>query len=307
MIEELLAEGRYQEALESLEDREDEQVRYYRLICLYGLGLYKQGLDEAKAAKMMATETYYDVLSYYVSFLKENELFDEAIDTLVEELSMPYIPYQYESKLNEVYDELLLLKREAYAVYEDQIRLLSNDELELYLTKGASEEVAVMALQQLATQNIRRFMPSVREFLKNDDRSSIEKSMLLEILKEQEVDDEIEIRKHQHTIEVNPIYLETIGDSYACDYITGLFQRHIEQDNPSLYELCIEFLVYYLYDWYPMLEMIEDYDTCACAIHYYVALLSSLDVDMEDLIYEYGADFDEFDNIVKNLSNLAII
>ena len=78
---------------------------------------------------MMATDTYYDVLSYYVSFLKENELFDEAIDTLVEELSMPYIPYQYESKLNEVYDELLLLKREEYAVYEDQIRLLSNEEL----------------------------------------------------------------------------------------------------------------------------------------------------------------------------------
>ena len=94
MIEEMLAEGRYQEALESLEDRDDEQVRYYRLICLYGLGEYKQGLEEAKAAKMMASETYYDVLCYYVSFLKENELYEEAVNTLVEELSMPYIPYQ---------------------------------------------------------------------------------------------------------------------------------------------------------------------------------------------------------------------
>lgn len=307
MIEELLAEGKYQEALESLEDRDDEQVRYYRLVCLYGLGLYKQGLEEATVAKMMANDTYYDVLCYYVSFLKENDLFEQAINVLVEELSMPYIPYQYESKLNEVYDELLLLKREAYAVYEDQVRLLSNEELDLYLTKGASEEVATLALQQLAAQNIRRFMPSVREFLKNDERSSIEKSMLLEILKEQEVDDEIEIRKHQHTIEVNPIYLESVADSYACDYISGLFQRYIEQDNPSLYELCTEFLAYYLYDWYPMLEMIEDYESCACAIHYYVALLSSLDVDQEDLIYEYGADFDECNRILESLSSLAIV
>ena len=307
MIEDLLAEGRYQEALESLEDREDEQVRYYRLICLYGLGLYKEGLEEAKAAKMLASDTYYDVLCYYVSFLKENELYEDAINTLVEELSMPYIPYQYESKLNESYDELLLLKREAYAVYEDQTKILSNDDLELYLTKGASEEIATMALQQLAAQNIRRFMPSVRLFLKDDERSSIEKSMLLEILKEQEVDEDLEIRKHQHTIDVNPIYLESIVDSYACDYITGLYQTHIEQENPSLYELCLEFLLYYLYDWYPMLEMIEDYESCACAIHYYVATLSLIEVDKLDLVYMYGADEYAVDEILGTLSSLAIV
>ncbi len=307
MIEDLLANGQYQEALESLEDMEDELVRYYRLVCLYGLGYYKQGLEEAVTAKMMATDTYYDVLCYYISFLKENEMFEEAVNALVEELSMPYIPYQYESKLNEAYDELLLAKQEAYAAYEDKQHILSNEDLELYLQKGMSEEIATMALQQLANQNIRRFMPSVRMFLQDKSRSSIEKSMVLEILKEQEVDDEIVICKHDHTIEVNPIYLETIENSYACDYIVGLFQTHIEQDNPSLYELCIEFLVYYLYDWYPMLEMIEDYETCGAAIHYYVASISNMGVDKEDLIYDYGASFEEFDAILEDLSKLAII
>lgn len=303
----MLANGQYREALESLDDREDEQVRYYRLICLYGLGEYKQGLEEAKAAKLLATDTYYDVLSYYVSFLKENELYEEAINTLIEELSMPYIPYQYESKLNEVYDELILLKREAYATYEGQTRILTDEDLELYLIKGASEEVANIALQQLAAQNIRRYMPGVRQFLKNDDRSSLEKSLLLEILKEQEVDEELEIRKHQHTIEVNPIYLESVVDSYICEHITGLYQTHIEQDNPTLYEMCLEFLIFYLYDWYPMLEMIEDDESLAAAIHFYVAILSSMDVDQEDLAYLYGADLDEMDHIIASISNMEII
>lgn len=307
MIEELLANGQYQEALESLDDRSDEQVRYYRLICLYGLGEYKKGLEEAIAAKILATDTYYDVLCYYISFLKENEMYEEAVNVLIEELSMPYIPYQYESKLNEVYDELLLLKREAYATYEGNNPILTEEDLELYLLKGGSDEVANMALQQLAAQNIRRYLPHVRQFLKNDDRSSLEKSLLLEILKEQEVDEEIEIRKHQHTIEVNPIYLENVGDSYVCEHITGLYQTHIEQDNPSLYEMCLEFLVFYLYDWYPMLEMIENDESLAAAIHYYVAMLSSLDVDKEDLLYLYGADEFEMDRVIATISNMELV
>lgn len=303
MIEEMIGLGQYKDALELLEDRDDEQVRYLRLVCLFGLEEYQQGLEEAKAAKILATNTYYDVLAYYVGFLKECELFEEAIDTLVEELSMPYIPFEYESRLNDLYDEILLLKQEANAVYERRQKILSNKEMELYLEKGLSEDTAMMAIEQLAGMNIRKFLPMIRTFLRNPQRSSLEKSLILELLKEQEVDEVLEIHKRDHIIEVNPIYLENVMESLAYESVGALLEGVLEQENPSLFAMCIEFLEFYLYDWYPMLEVIEDYEALAAAIHYYIATLSGIEEDSVDLCYRYGADFDEFEKLYQSVES----
>ncbi len=293
MVEEMIGLGQYREALEFLEDRDDENVRYLRLVCLFGLGEFQAGLEEAKAAKMLASQSYYDVLSYYIGFLKECELYEEAVNTLVEELSMPYIPYEYESRLNDLYDEILLLKQEANVVYEHKQRIISDQELELYLEKGLSEEVA----------NIRHFLPMVKTFLKNPNRPSLEKSLLLEILKEQEVDEYLEIHKRGHLIETNPLYLESVVESLVYESVGGLLEKVIEPENPSLFAMCIEFLEFYLYDWYPMLEVIEDYEALAAAIHYYVAMLSGIEEDDEDLCYRYGAEYTAFKKMYESVES----
>ncbi len=295
--------GQYREALEFLEDRDDENVRYLRLVCLFGLGEFQAGLEEAKAAKMLASQSYYDVLSYYIGFLKECELYEEAVNTLVEELSMPYIPYEYESRLNDLYDEILLLKQEANVVYEHKQRIISDQELELYLEKGLSEEVAMLALEQLSSSNIRHFLPMVKTFLKNPNRPSLEKSLLLEILKEQEVDEYLEIHKRGHLIETNPLYLESVVESLVYESVGGLLEKVIEPENPSLFAMCIEFLEFYLYDWYPMLEVIEDYEALAAAIHYYVAMLSGIEEDDEDLCYRYGAEYTAFKKMYESVES----
>ena len=113
MIEDLIETGQYKEALQYLNDIDNEQVRYQRLVCLYGLKELQQAKREGMKAKVLAGETYYDVVAIYVSILKDLEEFEEAINIIVEELSMPYIPYQYETVFNAAYDELLLAKQEA--------------------------------------------------------------------------------------------------------------------------------------------------------------------------------------------------
>ena len=94
MIEEYIANSQFQDALDLLTDLDDETVRYQRLVCLYGLGQYQQAKNEGMLAKIKASNTYYDVVSIYLATLKELEEFEEAIDIVVEELSMPYLPYK---------------------------------------------------------------------------------------------------------------------------------------------------------------------------------------------------------------------
>ena len=86
MIEDLIETGQYKEALQYLNDMDNEQVRYQRLVCLYGLKELQQAKREGMKAKVLAGETYYDVVAIYVSILKDLEEFEEAINIIVEEL-----------------------------------------------------------------------------------------------------------------------------------------------------------------------------------------------------------------------------
>ena len=67
MIEDLIETGQYKEALQYLNDMDNEQVRYQRLVCLYGLKELQQAKREGMKAKVLAGETYYDVVAIYVS------------------------------------------------------------------------------------------------------------------------------------------------------------------------------------------------------------------------------------------------
>ena len=108
MIEEYIANSQFQDALELLTDLDDEMVRYQRLVCLYGLGEYQAARSEGVLAKAKAGNTYYDVISIYVAVLKELEEFEEAINIIVEELSMPYIPYEYDGMKGNMRDNIIV-------------------------------------------------------------------------------------------------------------------------------------------------------------------------------------------------------
>ena len=133
MVEDLIETGQYKESLKYLNDLDDEHVRYQRLVCLYALKEYNQARQEGMKAKALANETYYDVVAIYVSILKELEEFEEAINIVVEELSMPYIPYQYEVTFNNAYDELLLAKQEMS--YDSTQKVFNEEEIENLLVK----------------------------------------------------------------------------------------------------------------------------------------------------------------------------
>lgn len=86
MIDELIQSGEYNQALSLLNDMNDENTRYLRLVCLVGLQEYQQAKLEGALAKAKAEETYYDVVSMYVTTLKELGEFEEAINILIEEI-----------------------------------------------------------------------------------------------------------------------------------------------------------------------------------------------------------------------------
>lgn len=304
MIEDLIETGQYQEALQYLNDMDDEQVRYQRLVCLYALKEFQQARIEGMKAKVLASQTYYDVVAIYVSILKELEEYEEAINIIVEELSMPYIPYQYETTFNAAYDELLLAKQEASNNGTMQTVFHEEDIENLLLKDNPNEELLYMAIEQLESMNIRRLLPAVKSFIKNNDKSDFAKSLLIELMIDQEIDEEMVVVKKGVTYEINPVYEPMVLAQEAVQVILQLLSEVIEDDNPSLFLMCEQFLDFYLYSIYPKYIDDMEYRPIAGAIHYHLASMQYIDIEMEDIELNYNCDADEVYEILKTIQTI---
>lgn len=301
MIEDLIELGKYKEALQYLTDQDDENVRYQRLVCLYALKEYDQAYEEGMKAKALAEKTYYDVVAIYVSVLKELEKYEEAINIIVEELSMPYIPYQYETMFNAAYDDLLLAKQNAS--YEGTIQHVFNEEdiVNILSRDDYNEELLYMALEQLESMNVRRILPAVKAFISNNDKPDFAKSLLIEVMIDQEIDEEMAVVKNGISYDINPLYEPMVLTQEARGVIDQLLADVIENDNPSLYQLCEQFLDFYLYTIYPRYIDDMDYRAIAAAIHYHLASLQYIDIEMEDIELDYNVDAQDVYDVLHGI------
>lgn len=305
MIEELIQSGEYQQALSMLEDRNDETTRYLRLVCLVGLGEYQQAKVEGSFAKANAKETYYDVVSMYVAALKELGEYEEAIDILIEELSMPYIPYQYETLFNTAYDEVLLDKHEAQEVVESKNQIFSIEEIDQILkNKDCNEDLLYMALDQLQQLNVRMIIPTIENYLIDPHRHFFAKTLLIEIMIDQQVDEEMQVEKFGNIYAINPSYMPLVLGQEAYGEIDRYLQNALDSENPALYEQCVDYLECVLYALYPQDIDEQNYHVMAAAIHYYVATLQSIDVDLEDLEVLYYCDMNEIEQQILALKQI---
>ena len=305
MVNDLIESGEFKEALEYLTDLNDETIRYQRLVCLNALGDYKQARSEAAFAKANAKETYYDVIAIYLNILKELEEFEEAINILIEELSMPYIPYQYESLFNAAYDEILLAKQEANYTLEAKNQIFSVDEIAVLLDKEeCNDDLLYMALDQLQQLNVRMIIPAIERFLLNPKKHSFAKSIIMETLIEQQIDDEMKVFKNGVIYDFNPTYLPLVLSQNAYEGIYRLLERELEDENPSLLALCQEYLEYVLYSYFPKEIYDDEYAVYAAGIQYYLSLLQSIEISMEDLEIAYGVDESEIEEIILALKQI---
>ncbi len=305
MIEEYIANNQFQDALDLLTDLDDETVRYQRLVCLYGLGEYHRAKAEGMLAKAKASNTYYDVISIYIASLKELEEFEEAIDIVVEELSMPYIPYEYETVFNAAHDELLLAKREANEGMERHNNAFSLEDMENILMKDIlNEDLLYMAIEQMEGINIRRLLPAIRIFLKDSSKPSFAKSLLIELMIDQEIDEDMILIKNGIEYDINPSYAPLVLNQKVGGTILALLSEGIEDENPSLFCLCEQFLNYYLYLIYPKYINEYDYRSLAAAIHYHLASMQYIDLEIDDIEMLYNCDEEE---ILEKLNEIKQI
>ena len=179
-------------------------------------------------------DTYYEDILKKVNKLMSDADCQNAYKILEEELSMPYIPKEYEQQLIELYNacrsELQVNNEHSY-----------NEEDIEALLKGSLEE-QFLAIEQLKKSNIRNHLEAIQTYFDQKPNELI-RSYLIEALMEQNVSDEFVIMMDGLEITFNPCFVEPPMESDGAMQAIMYLKEWFENDNPTFTLMCVETLV----------------------------------------------------------------
>lgn len=302
MINKLLENGKYEDALKLLKSPKTENEYYQKIICLYSLEKYHEAKIECELALDMAEKQYYDIVSIYVSTLMALEEDDLAIKVLEDELEMPYIPYKYEVQFNASYDELLK-KRMANNKVHSAYDLLSDDELKNALLNFEDNNEFIILLSQLETRNIRRFLDILEDYLVSDKIKQNAKTVILELLKSQDVSKVIKVKNKDKIIDINLNDLPNVLEQEEIGLILNKISDVENPDDPNYLVYSQDVLFSYVGSLYPTLLNKDDVNNIACAISLYVdSLFNNEEGDFEKKVVKYDSQLEKVNEIFDEIS-----
>lgn len=217
---------------------------------------------------------YYDeILDRIKGFIEQDQL-EEARFLIQEELKMPYIPQNVEEKLHQYLLE---------TVKETSFKPLSDEKLRLYLTGNETQQL--IALRQLANQNIRLYLAEIHQAFASP-MSALVRIALMEILANQQVSDEFEVMIDGFIFQFIPAALELPQDSEGVHQCQAYLCDWLESENPSMLALCLECVIKEAYLRMPFSIEEDEAKPFATAICRYVSSLLGCEDEMNLLLCE---------------------
>lgn len=304
MIEKLIEQERYEEALEKIGSQYDDVSIYQKIVCLYGLEKYEEAYIVSKSALEKVEKNYYDVLCMHIAVLVALEKDEEAIELLEEELRMPYIPYQYENFLNTTYDTLYrkkLQNSKKYNMYD----VCNDQELKDILIEQRDKHILLIVLDQLSKRNIRLYLNELRFILKAKDYPNEVKTVILELLGEQGVDEQVIVYNNGVEMEVDICSLTPLMEQLSIDEILNRIEESVDDKDISIFNACQDLLIAYLASVYPIEIEEDEYDVIAASLYYAAVINYNIDKSLEEICDMFDVKQDFIEPYYEKISKLS--
>lgn len=281
MVEKLIENEQYEEALKILADKNDELSLYQKIICLYSLKRFGEARLLCEEVLEGTQKYFYEIKSLYLSILLDLEEEELALKILEEELEMPYIPYEYDVRFNELYDELIQ-KRALNSKVHSPFATLNDEDFSKLLMETTDDETLIILMNELESRNIRKYLSIVKSLLKDKNISRIIKTILIEILIIQEVSQKFTIITKEDEYEINPIEMVPVFEQEGVSLVEEEIEKTVGNKDISFLNYCEEILYTYLGNLYPVLISKDNIKLIAGAIIIYVSELQMIN-EINDL------------------------
>lgn len=286
---------------------DNDEVCMGLVVSLVELEHYEESKELCQEMLNKGIGDYFQLINIYLMVLLQLNEHQEMITTIELLFEENQIPFDKE----EHFEKMLHFSKRALEDKKEEIdRELQYREEELKqeeLFDGKSDKDMLLVISKLTNINIRPFIPQIEQFLQESEGHPFFKTMLLNILIDQEYNEEVTVQKFGQSQIVIPNELVELKGTSFYKTINTLIEEEISQKNPSLYEMVyslIERHCFLLYPFEPEAEMIPVW---AAGYH----ALAEQYMTGEDIIQEiadsYSVDGEAVTNILTNIKEIEEI
>ena len=238
--------------------------------------------------KNVISKKYHSLNLKYIESLYNSGDISKAIDLLQEELTMPYIPMEYEESYNSLY---VLCFNTLKSRDFEKISTFSDEQIIDEVFEKESN-LSLVILSYLEDKNIRKFLPHIREYLKNKDKLNYIKVFLFDVLKKQEVNEELEVCSSSGRRVINPLYHHYFDEQVVLNEVFAKLNDVIK--DVAIIDIVKELSISLCFNIFPLEFKLEDIDSIIGSCYYVASSMLGNNVSVETVKDMFNVDEDRF-------------
>ncbi|PLS01333.1 tetratricopeptide repeat protein [Neobacillus cucumis] len=292
---ESLEKKKFHEAIPLLEearelDPDNENILIGLVLAYFEAGAFQKAKALAKEMLLKGIGDYFQMVDLYLTVLIQLHEYREIVTTieaLLDEREIP--PEKHDHFLTILqFSRRMAEGREQQEIEEEEPQDSEDPFLNLLALKNINEQMLVIA--NLADKNIRPYLDEMTDYLKSEAGHPFLKTMLLHVLKEQEIDRELIVEKFTIEEKVNPLKLPEVREQPKMLAIKTLLEEQLENKNPGLYENTVSMLERTFFICYPLEMEPESNEAWAASFNMLAQEYLGMDAEIGKLARKYGAE-----------------
>ncbi|WP_050615959.1 tetratricopeptide repeat protein [Bacillus testis] len=304
---EAIADKRFEEAstllIQALEmDEEDYNARFGLILAFVELGRYKEAKQHCKFILHKGLGDYLKTIEMYIMILIQLHEYDEMESLISALLDERQIPFDKEEHFNSLLE--FSRKMAGHAESGELEEEAEEAEEEWLLDVPFPEQMLI--IQRWKEQNIRKHIPAIRAYLQAEEGHPFIKTVLLSLLKEQEVQEEFVVHKFSEEETYIPSALEDIQERPFFKHVSARIENVLGSEDPSLAQLACQLLERQQFILYPM-EPKGSFGDYAAAYHIMARIYFGKEAATAKIAALYGCGTVEVESALQFIEKIEEI
>ncbi|MFK3958223.1 tetratricopeptide repeat protein [Guptibacillus hwajinpoensis] len=281
------------------------QGNFGMVLSLVEMGDLKEASERCETMMQQGIGDYYDIFQVYISILVQLGKYQKVVTMIEAVLQENQLP----SNIAESLYQLLHFSRQmtSYDIDSDDefetVQEEDADKLIAYLESDKTEK-QWLAIQKLSAVNEKKSIPVYLTYLNATDKDPLLKSLVLQVLREKELNQEVIVHKFGREITVNPSELKDIFLQDFSLSVKSKLSHVVEQKNPALFEMCMQIWWHYLFAISPFEAEPSNSAVWAAAVHKVASEMNGEDLLNEELSDYYEVKPSEFEVAANRIMNI---
>ncbi len=307
-----LQEKKYREAIELLSEAksfnpEGEEIYVGLVLANFESGNLAEAKRLAKEMLQAGIGEYFQIVDLYIMILVQQHQYEEivlTIEALLEEKEVPAEKFDHFTKMLQFSRKMVQEKPE----FPELIPLeQEEEEIEFDLFEFFDPGDQVQFAGKLANHNVRFYIQEISNYIASEQGDPFFKTMLLNVLKDQDYDEEIIVEKFEKQLTIIPKQLFDVQFHPDLLLITEHISNVLENNDPILLESIKQLMQRYFFLLYPFRTETDLPQTWAAAFHFVTLAYFGQEEKLDKITDMYRSEEKDVSTAINLISRIEEI